>query len=52
MYMTGQPIHFFDAEKITGDIIIRDAEEGEAFSDLLGNDHILTPNDIVIADQQ
>jgi len=52
MLLTGQPIHFFDADKVAGDIIIRNATEGEQFTDLFSMVHTLTPTDIVIADNQ
>ena len=50
MYRTGQPIHFFDADKIEWGLIIRQAKEGERFVDLFDKEHELTPDDIVIAD--
>lgn len=50
MYLTGQPVHFFDAKKVEGDIIIRNAHEGEIFVDLFDKEHILIADDIVIAD--
>ncbi len=51
MILSGQPIHFFDADKVNGDIIIRDAKEWEEFIDLFETKHILKSNDIVIADK-
>lgn len=50
MYLTGQPIHCFDAANIQGDIIVRQAHAGETFVDLHGKEHSLLPSDIVIAD--
>jgi phenylalanyl-tRNA synthetase beta chain len=52
MLMTGQPIHFFDADKVDGDIIVRNAKEGEEFTDLFETTHILKETDIVIADKK
>ncbi len=52
MQSTGQPIHFFDAEKIKGDIVIRQARDGEKFVDLFEKEHTLQPGDIVIADSE
>jgi phenylalanyl-tRNA synthetase beta chain len=52
MYMTGQPIHVFDAEKISWTITVRQAEEGEKFLDLTGKEHTLSIDDIVIADEK
>lgn len=51
MYQTGQPVHFFDADKVDGDIIVRQAAQGEQFTDLFGEKHTLLPEDIVIADR-
>lgn len=52
MNISGQPIHFFDAEKVDGDIIIRQAENGEKFVDLFEKEHELTTGDMVIADKK
>ncbi|HCB51455.1 TPA: hypothetical protein DEP21_02665 [Patescibacteria group bacterium] len=51
MLLTGQPIHFFDADKVDGDIIIRNATDGEEFIDLFETNHTLKSTDIVIADK-
>lgn len=51
MLLTGQPIHFFDADKIDGDVIIRNAKDGEEFIDLFETKHSLKSTDIVIADK-
>lgn len=52
MYLTGQPIHCFDADTIVGDVIIRMAKEAEEFTDLTGVTHTLQITDIVIADSK
>ncbi|MCA9352220.1 phenylalanine--tRNA ligase subunit beta [Patescibacteria group bacterium] len=52
MFDTGQPIHAFDADKVVGDIIVRNAEDGEQMITLTGEEIILTPNDLVIADNE
>ena len=52
MFLTSQPVHFFDADKIEGKLVVRDAKEGEKFVDLFGQEHILQPSDIVIADSK
>ncbi len=52
MMTTGQPIHFFDADTIKGKITVRNAKEGETFTDLFDKEHILDPQDIVIADDE
>lgn len=49
-YDMAQPMHCFDADEINGDIIVRMAHNGENFTDLFGNVHELTENDMVIAD--
>ena len=49
-YDMAQPMHCFDADQIDGDIIVRMAQNGEKFTDLFGNEHSLTENDMVIAD--
>ncbi len=49
-YDMGQPMHCFDADEVYGNIKIRMAIDGEDFTDLFGNTHKLTVNDIVIAD--
>ena len=50
MFETAQPLHAFDAGKIEGALIVRFANEGEAFAALDGKEHKLCPNDLVIAD--
>lgn len=50
MLMTGQPVHFFDTNKIEGDITVRYATEWEQFTDLFEKTHELLATDIVIAD--
>lgn len=52
MNITGQPIHFFDAEKVDGDIIVRNAKDGEKFIDLFESEHTLKVTDVVIADKK
>ncbi|MEI6425914.1 MAG: phenylalanine--tRNA ligase subunit beta [Candidatus Absconditabacteria bacterium] len=51
MLLSGQPIHFFDADKVHGDIIVRNAKDGEQFVDLFEATHTLKHTDLVIADQ-
>ncbi|MDR1826242.1 MAG: phenylalanine--tRNA ligase subunit beta [Rickettsiales bacterium] len=46
----GQPMHCFDADEIKGDIIIRNAKDGEKFTDLFDAEHILSADDLVITD--
>lgn len=52
MNLTGQPIHFFDADLVEGDIIVRNAKAGETFVDLFGKEHQLLENDVLVCDQQ
>ncbi|MBE6457271.1 MAG: phenylalanine--tRNA ligase subunit beta [Alphaproteobacteria bacterium] len=49
-YDMAQPMHCFDADAVHGDIVVRMAKSGEVFTDLFGNGHELTENDMVIAD--
>jgi len=51
MLLTGQPIHFFDADKVDWDIIIRNAKDWEEFVDLFETKHNLKSTDIVITDK-
>lgn len=50
MTIVGQPIHIFDADKIKGTIVVRNATDGEKMIDLTGLEHDLKSQDIVIAD--
>ncbi|KKQ87943.1 MAG: Phenylalanine-tRNA ligase beta subunit [Parcubacteria group bacterium GW2011_GWF2_38_8] len=50
MYDCGQPIHCFDLDKVSGNIIIRDAEDGEQITTLDNKQVKLTPQNLVIAD--
>jgi phenylalanyl-tRNA synthetase beta chain len=52
MLLSGQPVHFFDAAKIQGDIIVRNATDKEQFTDLFGATHTLLTTDVVIADEK
>lgn len=46
----GQPLHSFDQDKIDGNIQVRLAQQGEKITTLDEEDHELSTNDIVIAD--
>jgi len=52
MWMLGQPLHAFDADKISGRVIVRRAYNDEEIVTLDGETRKLTPNDLVIADER
>lgn len=50
LHELGQPLHAFDAAKLSGGIVVRNACEGEAFLALDDSQHVLTTDDLVISD--
>ena len=52
MLETGQPLHAFDAAKVSGDIRVRVADKEESFLALDGCTYKLNPDNVVIADEQ
>lgn len=50
LHETGQPLHAFDATKVTGALTIRHATDGEKFIALDESEHTLTPEDLLISD--
>ncbi|MFN4181499.1 MAG: phenylalanine--tRNA ligase subunit beta [Candidatus Paceibacteria bacterium] len=52
MYDSGQPIHAFDLDKVSGVLTIRKAKEGEEILTLDNKQVKLTPSDTVIADDK
>lgn len=46
----GQPLHFFDKNKLGDNILVRDAKDGEIIITLDEKERILSHNDIVITD--
>ena len=51
LFELGQPLHAFDASKVEGSLIVRQADEGEKFLALDGETYKLTSEDCVIADE-
>ncbi len=51
LHELGQPLHAFDAAKLSGNIVVRHATEGETFLALDDSTHILTPDDLLISDE-
>ncbi|MGD9345330.1 MAG: phenylalanine--tRNA ligase subunit beta [Candidatus Aminicenantes bacterium] len=53
LFATAQPIHMFDLSKLKGrKIIVRKAKKEEPFRSLEGDDIVLSPDMLVIADEQ
>ena len=50
LFELGQPLHAFDAAKISGPLIVRAATDGEAFRALDGREYKLPAGSLVIAD--
>jgi len=46
----GQPLHFFDKDKLGNNVLVRDAYEGEQITTLDGKERTLKSSDIVITD--
>ncbi|TIS31931.1 MAG: phenylalanine--tRNA ligase subunit beta, partial [Mesorhizobium sp.] len=46
----GRPLHVFDAKKVTGNLVVRRARDGEKVLALDGREYSLTPEMCVIAD--
>ena len=52
MLETGQPLHFYDADRLGSQLIVRNAKEGEHLTTLDGIDRELSNDDIVIANSR
>ncbi len=50
MLELGQPMHAFDADRISGALIVRRARDGETLTTLDGARRVLSPEDMVICD--
>ena len=51
LHETGQPLHAFDADEITGKkIIVKTLPAGSKFKTLDGKERLLSPNDLMICD--
>ncbi|MES2922930.1 MAG: phenylalanine--tRNA ligase subunit beta [Verrucomicrobiota bacterium] len=51
LHELGQPLHAFDARKLDGGIVVRNAGYGEEFLALDDSQHLLTPDDLLISDE-
>ncbi|MFZ9936444.1 MAG: phenylalanine--tRNA ligase subunit beta [Luteolibacter sp.] len=51
LHELGQPLHAFDAAKLTGGIVVRKAKDGETLLALDESKHTLTPDDLLISDE-
>jgi len=51
LHELGQPLHAFDAAKLSGNIVVRHAKEGETFLALDESEHLLTTDDLLISDE-
>ncbi len=52
MLELGQPLHFFDWDRVAGKhLVVRDAHDAERFTTLDGQERVLDPKAIVIADE-
>ncbi|MGB0934861.1 MAG: phenylalanine--tRNA ligase subunit beta [Alphaproteobacteria bacterium] len=49
-YAIGRPMHVFDADKLTGNVVVRYAKNGETLEALDGNTYTLDESMLVVAD--
>ena len=52
MLETGQPLHYYDADRLGDTLIVRDAKENEKLTTLDNIERVLSKEDIVIADSK
>ena len=52
MLETGQPLHYYDADRLGDTLIVRNANEDEHLTTLDGIERVLSSDDIVIADKE
>ena len=52
MLETGQPLHYYDADRLGSKLIVRDASDGEVLTTLDGEKRELSHDDIVIANEK
>lgn len=50
MFELGQPLHFYDQDKLSGEIVVRRAVAGEKLTTLDGKERALDPEDLLITD--
>ncbi|MCC3280529.1 phenylalanine--tRNA ligase subunit beta [Arthrobacter sp. zg-Y40] len=50
MLELGQPLHFYDLDKLTGEIVVRRAADGETLKTLDEKERRLSPEDLLITD--
>ncbi|WP_293770516.1 phenylalanine--tRNA ligase subunit beta [uncultured Corynebacterium sp.] len=50
MFLLGQPMHAFDAQRVAGNLVVRNAAEGETFKTLDHVERTLSAEDVVICD--
>jgi phenylalanyl-tRNA synthetase beta chain len=50
MFELGQPLHFYDQDKLSGEIVVRRAVAGETLTTLDGKERALDPEDLLITD--
>lgn len=51
LHTLGHPLHVFDADKVNGGIVVRQAGEGEKLIALDGKEYTLNAEDLVISDE-